>query len=102
MRLMAASARDAPLVGGGDRELQELVERGRSGRMNGRTHRHLDGFQIQAVGVAPALEDNQQQLVYFARDLPADRFPRFFSCGDSESSAMGRARQIFSLTSSNC
>ena len=47
--------------------------------MHGRTHRRLDCFQIQTPGFASATENHAQELVYFARDLQADRFRRFFS-----------------------
>jgi hypothetical protein len=46
------------------------------------------------------MEDDTQQLAYFARDLLADRFSRFFSSGERVFST-GRARQILSFTSSN-
>jgi hypothetical protein len=68
--------------------------------MHGRAHRHLDGFQIETARLAATIEDDAQQLVYFARDFLADRFGRFFSCGVRVSST-GRARQILSFTSSN-
>jgi hypothetical protein len=49
--------------------------------------------------LAALLENDAQQLVYFARDLLPDRFRRFFSSGERLSST-GRKRQIFSFTSS--
>ena len=49
-------------------------------------------------GLAPVREDNEQQLIYFARDLLLDRCGRFFSRWLSDS-VTGRARQIFSFTS---
>jgi hypothetical protein len=69
--------------------------------MHGRTHRHLDRFQIETPGLAAIFEDDAQELIYFARDFPTDRFDRFFSSGESVSST-GRARQMLSFTSSNC
>ena len=63
-----------------------------------RTDRHRDGFQIQPAAVAAIAEDHTQPLIYFPRDFLLDDFRRFFSCGESVSSS-GRARQIFSLTS---
>jgi hypothetical protein len=61
--------------------------------MHGRAHEHLDRFQIDMPGLAQALEDRAQQLLYFARDFLSDRIRRFFSSGESDSST-GRARQI--------
>ena len=58
--------------------------------MHRRTHRHLDGFQIQMARLAAATEDHVQQLIYFSRDFLLDDFRRFFSCGESVSST-GRA-----------
>jgi hypothetical protein len=65
-----------------------------------RTNRHLDRFQVQASRLVAASEEDAQQLFYFARDFLADGLRRFFSSGD-RASATGRARQIFSFTSSN-
>ena len=97
---MAARAGNAPLFSRRYRELQQLAERRGPGVMHGRTHRHLGGLQIEAAGLAAALEDHTQQLVYFTRDLLADRFGRFFYSG-VRVSATGRKRQICSLTSTN-
>jgi len=58
--------------------------------VHGRAHRHLDGLQIQAPRLTATAKDDVQQLVYFARDLPADRFGRFFSSGNSVSGSVGR------------
>jgi hypothetical protein len=99
--LLAASTRKGSLVGGRNRKLQQLGERRCSGPVQGRAHRHLHGFQIQTPGLAARLENHTQELVYFASHFLADRFRRFFSADDSVSST-GRARQILSLTSSNC
>ncbi|MBV9745469.1 MAG: hypothetical protein JO099_17035 [Acidobacteriia bacterium] len=70
----------------------ELMARGAGG--------HLDSFQIELTALVQAREDNLQQRSYFTRRFLLDRLGRFFSCSVSESST-GRARQIFSLTSSN-
>ena len=67
--------------------------------MHDRPHDHLSGFQVQVSRLAAAVEDDAQQMVYFARDFLLDGFRRFFSSGETVS-ATGRARQIFSLTSS--
>src|SRR6266700_3549632 len=102
MSLMAASTRDAAPIGGWDGELQQLAERGGSGMMHGRTHHHLDGFQIDMARLAALLENDTQQLVYFPRDLLADRFGRFFSSALGASSSTGRNLQTCSLTSNSC
>lgn len=98
MSLMAARARNTPLLGSRDGESQQLAERRGSGVMHDRTHGHLGSLQIETARLATLLEDHTQELVYFARDFPANRFGRFFSCGDSVSST-GRARQICAFTS---
>src|SRR5438094_3953252 len=97
--LFSARARKAPLIGGGYRELQQLAERRRSGPMQGRAHRHLHGVQIQPTRLAALLENNAQELVYFAPHFLADRFGRFFSWLERAGSSTGRKRQIASLTS---
>jgi hypothetical protein len=49
--------------------------------------------------LAAILEDDPQQLRYFARDFLADRFGCFFSWAVRPSgSAVGRKRQIFWFT----
>ena len=68
--------------------------------MHGGAHHHLGDLQIQTSRLAAAVENDTQQLVYFARDFLADGFRRFFSSGE-RISATGRARQILSFTSSN-
>jgi hypothetical protein len=88
--LPAASARQSAPIGGRLRELQELAQRCGPSLMHRRTHRHLDGFHIQTLGLAPVLEDDAQQLRYFARDFLLDRFRRFFSWADDEVSSTGR------------
>ena len=99
MSLVAATASNGPLGGSRGWELQELGQRCGSGVMHGGTHRHLDGFQIQTASLAATMEDDAQQLVYFARHFLADRFGRFFSWADSAGPSTGRNRQISSLTS---
>ena len=96
---MAASARDGPLVGSRGWELQQFAQRCRPGLMHGRSHSHLQGFQIQTPRLAAGTEGEAQQLVYFARDFLTDRFRRFFSSGETVS-ATGRTRQILWFTSS--
>lgn len=100
MSWVAASTEHRALIGRRSRELQELGQGGGSSLMQRRPHRHFDGFQIEAPGFAAPGEDGTQQLLYLARDFLADRFGRFFSSSEKVSS-IGRARQIFSLTSSN-
>ena len=60
-------------------ELQQFGQRGGAGMVHGRAHRHLHCFQIQTPGLAPTVEDDAQELIYFAHDFLADRFRRFFS-----------------------
>jgi hypothetical protein len=80
MSLTSAATRQTPVLGAGNRKLQELAERGRTGAMHGRAHGHLDGFQIQMAGLLVAGEDYPQELLYFARDFLLDCVSRFFSC----------------------
>ena len=101
MGLLAARAGKGALVGSRGRELQQFGQRRGAGLMQGRAHRHLDGFQIQTARLAATGEDHAQQLIYFARDFLADRFRRFFSCGESTSGSNGRIWQICALTSTN-
>jgi hypothetical protein len=68
--------------------------------MHDRPYDHLGGLQVQAPRLAAAVEDDARQLVYFARDFLLDGFRLFFSPGERVS-AIGRTRQIFSLTSSS-
>jgi hypothetical protein len=96
----AASTEHRALIGRRGWKSHELGQGGGSSLMHRRPHRHFDGFQIEVPGFAAPGEDGTQQLLYLARDFLADRFGRFFSCGEKVSST-GRARQIFSLTSSN-
>ena len=39
---------------------QQLTQGGRSGLMHGRSHGHLDRFQIQLTGLAPVLKDDAE------------------------------------------
>jgi hypothetical protein len=82
-------------------KLQQLGQDGCAGLMHRRTHRHFDRFQVQASAFVTPGEDRAQQLLYLARDFLVDRLGRFFSSGESVSWT-GRARQMFSFTSSNC
>jgi hypothetical protein len=66
--------------------------------MHGRAYGDLDGFQIETPRLAPFRKDDAQQSIYLARDFLLDGFERFFSCELSDS-VTGRARQIFSFTS---
>jgi hypothetical protein len=97
---VAARASHAPLPGRRNREWQPLAERRGSGLMQGRTYHHLDGLQIETTRLAALRDDHTVELVYFSRDLLADRFGRFFSSGVRVSST-GRKRQICSLTSTS-
>jgi hypothetical protein len=99
MGFMAARARKTTLLGRWRSEAQEFAQRRGTCPVQRRTHRHLDGFQIQAPGLAATLENGKQQLLYFARYFPADGFGRFFSSGESTSGSEGRMRQINALTS---
>jgi hypothetical protein len=82
-------------------KLQEFGQGRGTGPMHGRTHRHLDGFQIEKARLAVARENDAQQLVYFTRDFFLDCVRRFFSCVVGAASSQGRNRQIFSFTSTN-
>jgi hypothetical protein len=55
---VTAATGQAPLIGSRSGKLQEFGERRGSGVMHGRAYRHLDGFQIQAAGLAPSGEDD--------------------------------------------
>ncbi|MGH8648712.1 MAG: hypothetical protein ACREUP_05315, partial [Burkholderiales bacterium] len=97
----AASTIQGALVGRRDGQLQEFGQGGGSGLMQSRTHCHFDGFQIQTPCFAVTVENNTQQLVYFARDFLADRFRRFFSWDAGSAGSAGRRWQISRLTSIN-
>jgi len=98
--LVAARARNAPLLSRRNGELQQRAERRGASVMHGGAHRHLDGLQIETARLAALLEDDPQELVYFADDFLTDRFRRFFSSGVRVSSR-GRKRQTRSLTSTS-
>jgi hypothetical protein len=83
--LLAAATGQGALVGIGGREVQQFGQRGCAGLVQSRAHNHLDGFQIQSARLAATAEDDAQQVVYFARDLLADRFRCFFSSDESTS-----------------
>jgi hypothetical protein len=97
--LVAAGTRNTPLLGRRRGELQQFTQRYGAGLVHRRTSSHLDRLQIETARLTALLENDAQQLVYFARDLLPDRFRRFFSSGERLSST-GRKRQIFSFTSS--
>jgi hypothetical protein len=67
--LVAARTRQGPLLGGRSWEAQEFGQRGGPGPMHRRAHRRLDSLHIQTAGLAAIVEDDAQQLVYFARDF---------------------------------
>jgi hypothetical protein len=75
---VAAGARNISAGGVGSGKLQQFGQRGRPGLMHGRTHGHLQGFQIPPPRLATGAKGNAQQLFYFARDFLLDRFDRFF------------------------
>jgi len=85
-------------TGGG---VEQILEHYRTQLVCGSTGGHFDRLQIKLSALTQTLKDHLQQAGYFLRDFTLDRFRRFFSCGDSDSST-GRARQSFSFTSSNC
>jgi hypothetical protein len=67
----------------------------------GAGRRYPDGFQIRMAGLTANVEDDAQQLVYFAREFLGDRFGRLLSWGVRSVRSMGRERQIFRLTPIN-
>ena len=97
---VTASAGNAALLSRRDGEVQQLAEGRGSGVVHGGSQGHLGSLQIEAARLSALLEDHAQELVYFARDFPADRLRRFFSSGVKVSS-MGRKRQICPLTSTS-
>ena len=86
-------AAKAPLLGSRSGKLQQFGERCGPGLMQGRTHQHLDRFQVQTAGLAAARKDDAQKPIYFARNFLADRFGRFFSCSVCGSGSAIRERQ---------
>lgn len=99
--LLAASAGQGVVVGVWRGKLEEFAQGRRTGAVHGRAHGHLDRFQIEATCLTTTAEKNPQQLIYFACDLLADRFRRFFSCSVGGSFSVGRKRQIWALVSTN-
>ena len=96
---MAAGTGDFPFEAGRrvEQPFQDLAPEMMRGGAGGR----LGRLQVEATAFAQAGEDDLQQRRYFLGRLTLDRFGRFFSSGVRTSST-GRARQIFSFTSSNC
>ena len=88
------------MLGRWNRELQQLAERRGAGVVHGRTHGHLGRLHVEMARLAALLEDDAQELAYFARDFLPDGFDRFFSCGVRVSS-IGRKRQTLRFTSTN-
>ena len=101
MGVLAATTRAGALIGGWDGEAKEFSQRCRARLMHGRAHHHFDGLQIEVASLAMPVEDDAQQLAYFARDFLADRFSRFFSWADGVGCSTGRNTQICSLTSNS-
>ena len=99
--LLAAGASYGAAFLAGCRELEQLAQRSGTRPVQGRAHRHLRCFQVEAPCPAPVLENHPQELIYFARDLLPDRFRRFFSWSVCDSSWAGRRRQIAVLVSTN-
>ena len=62
--------------------------------MRGRTHRHLDSFQIQMSGWAAIVEHHTEDLVYLAGDFRMDGFGRFFLGGDKACWALRTAAGV--------
>ena len=89
------------MVGIGRRKLEQFGQRGGTSTVHGRAHGHLDRFQIEATSLVPSTEKNSQKLIYFASDLLADRFRRFFSWSVDGSSSVGSKRQISAFVSTN-
>jgi hypothetical protein len=90
----------AELAGAGNSS-RSVGQGGGARSVHGGAHSRLHGFQIETSGLAPALENDTQELIYFARDFLTDRFGRFFSWSASRSSSIGRKWQILALVSTN-
>jgi len=60
--VLPAGASDAALLDWRRGELQQLCQRCGASSMHGRSHRHLDGFQIHSTALAQVPEDHPQQL----------------------------------------
>jgi hypothetical protein len=56
VELLSAGTIQAALAGRWRFEPQQLGERGGSGLMHRRTHRHFDGFQVQPPGLTAVRE----------------------------------------------
>src|SRR5580704_2394450 len=83
-------------------ELQQLLQRCRSGLMHSGPDRRLDTFQIESAGCLTVAENQAKQLFYFTGDFFLDRCGRFFSWPDGAVSVTGRSSQIRVLTSTSC
>jgi hypothetical protein len=94
------SARAVDLAGELCGSAQQLLQYLCAKLMGSGARGHFDSLQIETATLAPAAEYHFQQRGYFPLRLALDRFGRFFSWGDNESST-GRARQILSFTSSS-
>jgi hypothetical protein len=75
---MTAGAGQPALIRRRDVELQQLVQSGGSGLMEGSPQGTLDGLQIGESTVLPLGEDAAQQLVYLTRNFLMDCSSRFF------------------------
>jgi hypothetical protein len=91
MRWVATRTSDDPLVGRRGWELEQFGQNRCPSLVHGGAHQHLGGLQFQVSCLAAAVENDTQQLVYFARDFLLDGFRRFFSSG-AIASATGRAQ----------
>jgi hypothetical protein len=60
MSFVAATTRKRALIGTRHGEPQQFGQCGCSGVMHRRTHRHLDGFEIQPPCLAAAVKDDAQ------------------------------------------
>ena len=63
MGRVAARAGELPLFWAGRIKFQQFGKRRRSGLVHGRTHGHLDGFQIQTARLAPFGENQLQKML---------------------------------------
>jgi hypothetical protein len=99
LRLVTAGARQLALLRSRGLVLQQLIQAGCAGLMQGRPKRVLHGFQIYLAALAALGKDTAQQLVYFPCNLPMDCSSRFFSRSvhPPRCCSTGRSAQIFSL-----
>src|SRR6185369_79586 len=95
----AATPRDGKLLGSCFGKMKQFGQRRCTRLVHGRAHGHLEGFQIQSACLSAAVEDDAQELVYFARDFLEDRGGCFFSTDESPSGCAGRIWQIWALIS---